>query len=549
MNELQESLDFKNLKIKRLKVKFDLRMLDLIIAFIFKDSKLRTRKNLHNIQKLFSVIDKDIYQDKPELLDRIWIIETALKTRLDSDFENDEMVKQVCTDSVECDATRHSIINGIGDLKISYDESKYLIKQIEDRLQFGFILSVKEITQRVFDSIDADDYKTYKAVYEDVYNIAASIINIKRGISSIDSDQTFSLRDEYFEDVVKDALERLKDKDKIFTTGIQYWNIILAPGYLSKRLYTYLALPGGGKSQVLLKSAIDIKRYNGRIKPKDPNKNPTVLYITMENDIDETVERLFNMVAEADDIRNYTSKQVIRKLKNEGQMTLSEANSIDIMIKYYPNRSIDTNDLYTIISDISDNGGEVIALILDYMKRIRPAERGKDEKEELKNITNELKTLAKTLDIPVITAQQLNRSASSVIDKALEKKSTDVARLVGRDGVAGAWEIIENSDFVCLLQQETQRDTGIMYMTFKLLKRRYRSADDDESHRRLDYFSHPYDVDNTIRLIDDVFDDKPKSVLSLAGESPITKQKVESPKKVIDTDLGMGWNDETEDYT
>ena len=63
------------------------------------------------------------------------------------------------------------------------------------------------------------------------------------------------------------------------------------------------------------------------------------------------------------------------------------------------------------------------------------------EKEELKNITNELKTLAKKLDIPVITAQQLNRSASGVIDAAIQNNKEDVTRLVGRDAVAGAWEI------------------------------------------------------------------------------------------------------------
>ena len=75
------------------------------------------------------------------------------------------------------------------------------------------------------------------------------------------------------------------------------------------------------------------------------------------------------------------------------------------------------------------------------MKRIRPAEKGTSEKEELKNITNELKCLATYFDIPVITAQQLNRVAATVVDAALQAKKEDVTRLIGRDGVAGAWEI------------------------------------------------------------------------------------------------------------
>ena len=40
-----------------------------------------------------------------------------------------------------------------------------------------------------------------------------------------------------------------------------------------------------------------------------------------------------------------------------------------------------------------------------------------------------------------ITAQQLNRTASAIIDSAIQAKKEDVTRLIGRDGVAGAWEI------------------------------------------------------------------------------------------------------------
>ena len=441
MNE--EIKSFKDLRLKKLKIRMDLRMLDSILAFIYKDSVLRTRKTLQNIYKLFEIVDDEVYVGNPKSEDRIWVIRKSLEAKLNEDFENDERIKQYCSDQVDCDSYKAEIIEGIENLKISHEESRYLIKQIEDRLQFGYAITIKEIMQRLFDKVDMDDFKTYKSIADELYDVAVAIINNKRNVSSLESDTTFSLQDEYFETVITDAVNKLKDKDKIFITGIKRWNTILAPGYLSKRLYTYLAFPGGGKSQILLKSALDIKRYNGHVKAKDPNKNPAVLYLTMENDIDETVERIFNMCGNADDIRNYTPKQVIKSLRRDGLLTLTNENNIDIIIKYYPNRSIDTNDLYTIIKDLDDSGSEVIALILDYLKRIRPAEKAASEKEELKNITNELKTLAKTLDIPVITAQQLNRVAASVVDAAIQAKKEDVTRLVGRDGVAGAWEIFE----------------------------------------------------------------------------------------------------------
>lgn len=419
-------------------------MLDSITAFIFKKSVLRTRKTLQNTYKLFDILDDDLYIQNNQLMDRIWVIRKSLEAMLKKGFETDDMIKQYCLDSEDCDELKIALIDKIDNLKISHEESKYLIKQIEDRLQFGYIVTVKDVAQRLFERVDIDDFKTYKSIEDEMYNIAVGLVNNRRNVSSLHSDVTFSLRDDIFEDVITDSLNNLKDKDKIFLTGIKRWNTILAPGYLSKRLYTYLAFPGGGKSQILLKSALDIKKYNAHVKAKDPDKNPAVLYITMENDIDETVERIFNMCGNSEDIRNYTPKQVIKKLRNEGQLSLTEENNIDVIIKYFPNRSIDTNDLYTIIKDLEDSGSEVIALILDYMKRIRPAEKGSSEKEELKNITNELKTLAKTLDIPVITAQQLNRVAASVVDSAIQAKKEDVTKLVGRDGVAGAWEIFES---------------------------------------------------------------------------------------------------------
>ena len=157
---------------------------------------------------------------------------------------------------------------------------------------------------------------------------------------------------------------------------------------------------------MLLKVLRDTKKYNGDIQVKKPGKRPCALLVTMENDVNETVERLFNMSVSNTNIRDYTPKQVVKMVKETGELMITNENTMDIMIKYYPNRSIDTADLYTLIDDLADDGREVVMFILDYIKRIRPAERAKDEKEELKNITNELKSLAIEYDIPVVTAHQ-----------------------------------------------------------------------------------------------------------------------------------------------
>lgn len=543
----KEINDIKSIKLKKLKIKFDITTLDMVIAFIYKESVLRTRKTLSNIYKLFTNLDELLYEDNPALKDRIWIIKKSLEARITEGFESSAaFVMQYCKDDLECTEYAGKIIDDIPLMKISHEESKYLVKKLDDSLEYGYTITIKDIMKQILNQIDDGDFKSYKAVQQDLYDIATSVINIKRNTVSLGSDQTFSLQADMFDTVIEDAMQKLKDRNRILVTGIQRWNTILAPGYQSKRLYTYLAFPGKGKSTILLKSALDIRKYNRDIKTKDPDKRPAVLFLTLENDIAETVERIYNMAVDTDDIRNYSSKQIKNRLKKDGQLELTEGNNIDIIIKEYKNRELDTNDLYGIINDLADEGVEVICLILDYMKRIRPAEKANDEKTELKNISNELKEIAKYFDISVITAQQLNRAGASVIDAALQAKKEDVTRLVGRDAIAGAWEIQENSDVTIIINPEVKMDTGELFMTFKMLKRRYRSSEDNDHLRRLDYFNHPFEVGSEIRLIDDI--DYPKSISleSLATKfEPVEDkrgkknaiERGENPKKKKEDDI------------
>lgn len=523
-----------------LKIKFNISVLDSVLAFICKESTLRTRKTLSNFYKLFSNLDMRLYEDSPELSERIWVIKTILYAKINEKFDSLDSISDYVIDQLECSDYAKEIVENIPNLKISYEESKYLIKKLDDTLEYGYTVTVKDIIKRIIDSIDDGDFKSYKNVQHDLYDIATSVINIKRNISSLGSDQTFSLQDEIFDIVIDEAVQKLKDRNRTFITGIRDWNAILSPGYMSKRLYIYLAFPGKGKSTILLKSAIDIRRYNPDIVTKDPDKRPAVLFLTLENDISETIERLFNMTTDIDDIRNYTPRQVKKKMQEDGYLKLTKENNIDIIIKEYKNREIDTNDIYSIINDLSDEGIEVITLIVDYIKRIRPAERANDEKTELKNISNELKELAKFFDIPVITAQQLNRAGAAVIDAALQANKEDVTRLVGRDAIAGSWEILENADWTCIINPETKTDTGDLYLTFKLLKRRYRSTEPDEKLRRLDYFNHPFEVGSEIRLIDDYYLPKSVSLTSIATPfEPVENSNKGKHNAMQRTEIGM----------
>ena len=431
-------INTEKLLLKPLKVKFDITTLNMILSFIYKDSALRTRKTLTNILKLFDSLDPSQYEENPALSKRIWIIKKTLYGKLVEGIESTDSLMTYCKDDVDCDSYCTDIIDTINDKKISYDESKYLIKKLDDALEFGYIVTIQDILLDLLHKVDDEDFKSYKGIADDIYAISNSVINIRRRTSTLGSDMTFSLESEEFDSVVEEAVQRLKDRNRIFITCIRLLNILLSPGYMSKRLYTYLAFPGKGKSTILLKSALDIRKYNPNVLPKDPDKRPAVLFLTLENDIAETIERIYNMSVDADDIRNYTPTQIKQKLRKKGGLELATETSMNIIIKEYKNREISTDDIYTIIEDLADDGVEVVALIVDYLKRIRPSEKAENEKAELKNITNELKEIAKFFDLTCISAQQLNRMGASIVDAALQANKEDVTRLVGRDAIAGA---------------------------------------------------------------------------------------------------------------
>src|SRR5699024_737947 len=55
-------------------------------------------------------------------------------------------------------------------------------------------------------------------------------------------------------------------------------------------------------------------------------------------------------------------------------------------------------------------------------------------------------------------------------------------------------------------------------LTFKLLKRRYRSSEENEKLRRLEYFNQPFEPNNEIRLLDDIDLPAPLALESLSTQ-------------------------------
>lgn len=541
-NELTKIAD---IKMDKISVFYRRSVLKSIVKILtMEHSGFRTFKSVKNINKLFNNIDLKKYQNNQELMSYIWCIRYISKQWLEG-VVNVDIIAEMAKKQPDYDNIKEEIISTcMNDPNIiSAPEAKALFDLIGESLQYGYVASMREEYISLLEEIDISSPGAFKELVNRLFQVSQSLIDIKHNTNLVANKITFNTADlDSVRESLRQTISSLKTSTNMLKIGIRRWNTLLSPAYMNGRLYVYMGLPAGGKSLVLLKSALDIRKYNPDYKPKTPGMKSCVLYVTMENTFTETIERVWNMSFD-DSIIDYTEDEALDRICNElgisqvikddvtvrdvnaGEVTLSDLikepttkTNIEIVMKYFSYREISTDDLFTIIQDLRDENLEVCALVFDYIKRIEPATPAADNvKLELNRIINELKALAVIQDIPVITAHQMNRAAAATVDAAIRQGKGDASKLVGRENVGDAWEVIETADWAGILGIEYKPGTDDRYITLNIVKRRRIDMSDAE-FAKYTYLAHPFSKANGLRLLDDINLDKVLSLQSLSTD-------------------------------
>ena len=314
-----------------------------------------------------------------------------------------------------------------------------LCRLLADYVKWARILKVKDSFIKTLDIIDSDDDPVDMKDHIEMLHKYAQEIEVAYNTANISEvSHTFDSSDpDAMKIVVADAKDA-RSPDKCIITGIRGLNNLLSPGYLSGCLYIYAALPGNYKSGILLKSHVDTLRYNEHIKNTTGGKTPISMYISMENTMAQTVRRLWSILFPTADMSMFSVDEITEMMNNE--LTATGMRSV---ILYYGYREKSTKDLETIIRSYNNDSNEVVAVYLDYIKRIRPARTDNaataSEKSELHAIMNELKTICAEFNIPIVSGHQLNREAARQVDDIVRNggfNKTDQA--MGRANVSVA---------------------------------------------------------------------------------------------------------------
>ena len=402
---------------------------------------------------------------------------------------------------------------------------KYINTVVYENLLEGYSLSYSKKLMSLFDKQASGKYKRLKDYSTDFKSLVSEMDNdIRRAEEFTREGNGFDLSKDNIKTNINKYLNKLKAPNNKLKTGLQYLNRMLNGGFESGRSYLFMGITGVGKSIILLSVALWIKRYN-KLPPID-GMQYAVLFISQENSESETFERIFNMNVSSKDIREFTSEEIEKGLESSGVLFDEEDVSTDkigFIFKYYSDKEIGVSDIDNLISDYERKNIKIIAVIQDYIEKLQPKPNHKSNelRTTLGYIATEMSELAKARNIPFISAAQLNRTASSIVDNAIVNNKTNTIKLLGKQFLSESWDMMKNIDAAIVINRETsyQDDKEKQYLGFKLEKFRGRPG-----NNRIYVFIHPFDDDNGILLRPDIDLDKPISRQSMEAFDPIRQQ-------------------------
>ena len=457
----------------KLNMNFNISTLEIMASYSVSENRNIRRSQLMQMRNLFAMLDENLYIVDHNKNRYFNFIIKALEGRLEKNIKDSDILDKFINGGfIEDDSENSEEQIHISQLKIlSNPEIEWVSSTISESLKYSYINNDMNELYELLVKFRASDYSSRGEIVRLIEDEIVKVNNLFRKAKSEQSQEvTFSLKDGIFEDSMREIHENVTNPSRRLYTGMQGFNELIGGALETTRVYMLLGLAGAGKSFTLLNIAKQLKTNNKHYRAKDPTKIPVIVYLTMENTVQETVARLFEITT-GQDMGKVDVETAIKMLKKDGEMYIADDNPIDIIVKYVPNRSVDTSYLYTLAEDLEDEGYEMICLIQDHVKRIRSIERTPDIRIELGNVINEFKTFAMLKDCVVITNGHLNREAAKSIDDGNRTNKGDLIRMIGRANISESMLMIDNLDVGIIIQQEYD-EKGNRYMGFKRIKER-----------------------------------------------------------------------------
>lgn len=479
---------------KRIDVNFNLDVLDLFCSYAISENRKIRKSHLLNLRNLMLTLKMDNYQSDIEKMKRINFILKALEGKLINNLRQKHMVVQYVSGGL----MDEPIVNLDSIKEMSTEELDWVSKKITSVLNYRFIYENCDYAIDLFSRFKNGNYDCIEDIVLEIEQFCDLMKGeFRRNRVEKMEEMNFSLKNGQFEECMQDIHDILSSPSRRLRTGMQGLNELTNGGFENGRTYMFLGMTGVGKSLLLLNLIIQMKNANKHYQPVDPTKIPVIVMLTQENSVLETVQRMWNIVGFKESMIDYTIDEVVTKLRTEGELYISDASPIDIVIKYKGNRLIDTSHLYTMCEDLEDEGYEVIAIFQDHVKRIRSAYySGSELRIELGEVVNEMKLFATIKDIPVITVSHLNRDGAKILDTNTTGTKADLTRMLGKANIGESMLMLDNIDFASIINIEYDSEMK-KHIIFSRVKMR-------ETSTQRNYIAYPFVDGNNAKIVEDI---------------------------------------------
>ena len=474
-----------------IKMLFDIQTLDFYCRYVISTNKNIKISNLTVIRELFDRVDETAYRTDLERINRIRFIKRGLEARLKKKLIDKNLIIQY----INGGPLHQPLLDTSNMEEISDEILAYLNDQAAELVKFYFVDEKYDQILNLATSLHTANYQSRADTISKIQELTSDLnLHFNRTDDAITPSQTFTLVPGEFEMVMSDIYFKETNPSRVLKTGMVGLNIMLDGGFQANRVYLLLAQAAGGKSFTMLDLAMQIKKYNKDLVPKDPTKIPTIVFLTMENSEVENASRLLGMVSNGKTFNDYSLDASLDVFRNNG-LGYSQDDPIDIMMIYKPNLSVNTDYLYALVDKMRESGREPICVFQDHIKRIRPTNKRNDLRLDLGEIVNEFKAFANEFEIPVITDSHLNREASKTLDENTVNNKKDLIRSLGSFNVSESFLMIDNCDVGIIINKEMDNHE-LLHMGFKCIKTRTKCD--------LDLFYQPYRDTSLIKLVEDV---------------------------------------------
>lgn len=499
----------------------------LMLIKVMSSDIMINRRILTNIKKFLGIIDRKYYSVDENIEALLLVCDILLAIRFKNSTTGpnlETLVYKIQTTLQEpYDKVRDNLI--IPQVKISKDylpeeDLEYVSQTLDQNLKYDYVYRTKDELVDLANEISTCNYNDFPELLSKYRNLLTDVMNFFRGTdSSSRVNDVVHTTEPSFIDFLCDTYEAIKNPSTSLQTGWQALNSALGPrgGFQNKCFYLFHANTNSFKSALLLHIARMISTYNtSRLleEYKKTGKVPTIVFIEMENDDNEDYERLYKTVCKRDMERCTSRDELISSWNHIRNPEDNDENKepIDISFLHVDSRGMSVEDIDTTIELIEEEGYRVVACIVDYIALVAPRKDdiGKDNRLQLKNIAEDLLSLAKRRNLPVISAHQLNRSGGAILTNLKMQGGANAVSQMTNEFIGESYGIEQAVSWSAFIDLETHGDKR--YLTFKRNKSRYRNK------YGCDTFV--MEIHDGIIIEDDIYLDKPLSMDSIPGELP-----------------------------